>query len=62
MIDTDDMPRDPDLDDVPSDLRLLHGLGGGMVNVTHPDGTVTRDALVIVPGLFGHARRLVDAA
>jgi hypothetical protein len=52
----DDLPRDPDWDDVPSDLQLLHGLGP-TVTLTSEDG-VGPATLVIVPGLFGHARRL----
>jgi hypothetical protein len=54
----DDLPRDPDWDDVPEDLQILAGLGP-TVTVRHPDG-VDRDQLVIVPGMFGHARRLAD--
>lgn len=61
MTDTDGLPADPDLDDVDDDLRILHGLNHGVVTVICEDG-VSHDALVIVPGLFGHARRLGDAA
>jgi hypothetical protein len=53
----DELPRDPDLDHVPSDLQLLAGLGP--VTVIEPDG-VSREQLVIVPSLFAHARRLHD--
>ena len=49
---SEDMPADPDLDDVPA------GLAGQSVQITEPDGTTTTATLVIVPGLFGHARRL----
>jgi hypothetical protein len=51
------LPRDPDWDDVPSDLQLLAGLGP--VTVIEPDG-VSREQLVIVPSMFAHARRLRD--
>lgn len=57
-VDDDDMPVDPDWDDVPDGLRLLAGLDHGQVTV-QADG-VSRDSLVIVPGLFGHARRLTE--
>ena len=50
----DELPVDPDLDHVPSDLRLLAGLNGGRVLVLDADG-VSRDALVIVPALFRKA-------
>jgi hypothetical protein len=52
----DELPRDPDLDDVPEELTILAGLGQP-VTVLDEDG-VGPAALVIVPGLFGHARRL----
>lgn len=39
--DHDDLPLDPDWDDVPLELMV---------------------SVVIVPGLFGHARRLREAA
>ena len=52
----DDLPVDPDWDDVPEELRLLAGLGNP-VTVICEDG-VSQDALVIAPGLFAHARRL----
>ena len=53
----DDMPRDPDWDDVPEALRLLAEVDDGRVTVVSEDG-VGPAQLVIVPGLFGHARRL----
>jgi hypothetical protein len=53
----DNLPRDPDWDDVPDDLQLIAGLG--RATVIDADG-VSRDTLVIVPGLFGHARRVRD--
>ena len=49
--------RDPDWDDVPEELALLAGLNHGRVTVLDEDG-VSQDTLVIVPGLFGHARRM----
>lgn len=52
---TDNLPPDPDLDDVPPELLELDGQE---VDVLEPDGTVTRSAVVIAPGLWGHARRL----
>jgi hypothetical protein len=55
---SDDLPRDPDWDDVPTDLKILAGLDKPVI-VVEPDG-VSRDTLVIVPGLFAHARRLED--
>lgn len=58
MID-DDLPLDPDWDAVPEDLRILAGLNHGIVTVVCEDG-VSQDALVIVPGLFGHAQRLEE--
>ena len=61
MTDIDDLPLDPDWDDVDDDLRILRGLDHGVVTVLCEDG-VSHDALVIVPGLFAHARRLRDAA
>jgi hypothetical protein len=56
MNDEDDLPRDPDLDDVPVELQQLAEADG--VTVLSEDGVSTGDTLVIVPGLFGHARRL----
>jgi hypothetical protein len=44
--------------DVPEDLALLAGLGQPVV-VLDEDG-VGPASLVVVPGLFGHARRLGD--
>ena len=61
MIDRDVLPEDPDLDDVPSDLKLLAGIDAGIVVVLSEDG-VSRDALAIAPGLFGHARRLRESS
>ena len=55
----DELPRDPDWDDVPEDLVLLANLEHGQPLVLSEDG-VGRDALVVVPSLFGHARRLAD--
>jgi hypothetical protein len=57
VIEYDDLPRDPDWDDVPEELRLLAGLNGGRVLVLDEDG-VGPATLVVVPSLFGHARRL----
>ena len=54
----DDLPRDPDWDDVPEELTLLAGLGEPVI-VIEPDG-VSRDTLVIVPQMFAHARRLEE--
>lgn len=45
-----DLTRDPDWDDVPPELAALEGQ-----QVDDGDGAGT---LVIVPGLFGHVRRL----
>jgi hypothetical protein len=58
VIDRDELPADPDLDDVPEELRLLDGLGGRVV-VLDEDG-VGPATLVIVPSLFAHARRLQE--
>jgi hypothetical protein len=55
-----DTPRDPDWDDVPLALEALAGLNDGRVTVIEPDG-VSSDVLVIVPGLFAHARRIKEA-
>lgn len=59
MIDPDDLPRDPDFDTVHEELELLAGLNHGQVVVISEDG-VSRDTLVVVPGLFGHAARLKE--
>ncbi len=48
------MPRDPDLDDVPPELVALDGQ---QVTIRDADGTTTTSVLVIAPGLWGHARR-----
>jgi hypothetical protein len=50
-----ELPRDPDLDYVPSDLRLLAGLGGGRVTVLDEDGISASDVLVLVPSVFRRA-------
>ena len=57
----DELPRDPDWSDVPEELVLLSELNHGQVTVLTDDG-VSRDTLVVVPGLFGHARRLEEDA
>ncbi len=51
----EDMPPDPDLDDVPPSLLANEGQ---MVTIVNSDGTTETAVLVIAPGLFGHARRL----
>ncbi len=51
----EDMPPDPDEDDVPTGLADMVGQS---LQVTEVDGTTTTATVVIVPGLFGHARRL----
>jgi hypothetical protein len=55
--DPDELPPDPDLDDVPMELRLLAGLNAGIVTVISEDG-VAHDKLVVVPSLFAWSRRL----
>ncbi len=50
-----DLPPDPDLSDVPPELTALDG---AEVTTTEPDGTTSTAGLLIVPELFGHARRL----
>ena len=50
-----DLPDDPDLDDVPPDLAALDGQP---VTLTDTDGTTSTAVVVVVPGLWGHARRL----
>jgi hypothetical protein len=57
VIDADDLPPDPDPDDVPEDLRLLHTLDHGVVTVLCHDGA-SHDGLALTPSLFAHARRL----
>ena len=47
-----DLPPDPDLDDVPPELLAI------AENPVDPEGSASMVAVVIVPGLFGHARRL----
>lgn len=59
MTDLADMPRDPDWDVVPESLEVMACLDHGQVTVFSPDG-VSRDTVVVVPGLFGHARRLEE--
>ena len=51
----DDLPPDPDLDDVPLPLLAQEGKA---VTVTTVDGTTETATLVIVPALFAHSRRL----
>ncbi len=51
----DDLPPDPDLDDVP---RPLLAQEGKAVTFTADDGTTETATLVIVPSLFAHSRRL----
>lgn len=58
--DSDDLPRDPDWDDVPLDLQLLAGLNDGHVTAI-TEGGVGPAQLVVVPSLFAHARRLEEA-
>jgi hypothetical protein len=54
------LPRDPDWNDVPSDLVLLHGLGPSVMLVDEDGESWPHEQLVIVPDLFGHARRLQE--
>jgi hypothetical protein len=54
--DDDELPRDPDWDDVPEELALLDG---ERVTVIDEDG-VGPATLVVVPQMFAHARRLRD--
>ena len=53
----EDMPADPDEDDVPTGLAEL---AGQLVQITEVDGTTTTSTVLIVPELFGHARRLAE--
>lgn len=55
----DELPVDPDWDDVPEELALLAGLSNPVTLICE-DG-VSQDTLVVVPGLFAHARRLEEA-
>lgn len=55
----EELPRDPDWADVPTDLRILHGLNHGIVTTLEPDG-IGRESLCVVPSLHAHARRLAD--
>lgn len=54
MLDDDDLPRDPDLDDVPPEL-LEHA--GDRVVLRGPDGEELDGTLTVVAGVWGHARR-----
>lgn len=56
---SDELPPDPDLDHVPSDLRILAGLNHGQVTVLADDG-VSRDTLVLVPSMFAHEHRMTE--
>jgi hypothetical protein len=56
----DELPRDPDLDDVPPELAQLDGK---RVTITGHDPVKHREnradgVVVVVPGLFAEARRL----
>jgi hypothetical protein len=55
--DPDELPADPDLDDVPEELRILSGVDHGQVVVLDDDG-VSREQLAVVPSVYAHARRL----
>lgn len=48
---------DPDWSDVPPEVAKLDGTE---VTMTGADGSTTASTLVIVPGLWGHARRYRD--
>ena len=54
-----ELPPDPDWDDVPEELVLLSALNDGQVVVLDEDG-VGPATLVVVPSLFAHARRLEE--
>lgn len=56
---SDELPADPDLDHVPSDLRILAGLDDGRVTVLSDDG-VGPAMLVIVPAMFAHEHRVTE--
>ena len=56
-----ELPPDPDWDDVPEELVLLSALNDGQVVVLDEDG-VGPATLVVVPSLFAHARRLREDA
>ena len=58
VIDRDDMPPDPDLDHVDEELLLL-AYSGRPVTLISEDG-VGPATVVIVPSLFGHARRMAE--
>jgi len=47
-----DLPDDPDLDDVPPELLAI------AADPADTDNKAGMTTVVIVPGLFGHARRL----
>jgi hypothetical protein len=55
----DELPRDPDLDDVPPELLALDGRKVGIVAWDgEADEIVRGEAIVVVvPGLHGDARR-----
>jgi hypothetical protein len=55
-VDPDDLPRDPDYDDVPEELAELEG---ERVLLWTEDGPVD-GVLVIVPQTWAHARRLEE--
>ena len=57
--DPDDLPRDPDWDDVPEELALLSHLDHGQPMVLDEEG-VGVATLVVVPSLHAHARRLTE--
>jgi hypothetical protein len=54
--DEPELPADPDLDDVPAGLRDLHLTEA---NVLSEEG-LERATIVIVPGLWGDARRRLE--
>ncbi len=56
-----DTPRDPDWDDVPLALEALARQNHGHVTLIDPEDGVGPAELVVVPGLFAHARRIKDA-
>jgi hypothetical protein len=58
MSDSDELPRDPDWDAVPEPLRIMAGLGAPVIVLD--DEGVGPATLVVVPGLFGHAKRLTE--
>jgi hypothetical protein len=54
--DPDDLPRDPDYDDVPEELVELEGR---RVILWTDDGPL-EGTLVVVPGAWAHGRRLEE--